>query len=345
MATSRSYYAAANTANGFHSLFSEIFAPESLARIYIIKGGPGTGKSTFIYGIAGAAAERGLETEYYYCSADTSSLDGVVIPSLRVAVIDGTSPHAHEPRFPGACEKIINLGEHFDCAHLAAMRAEIEILTGECTACYGRSARFLAAAGETERLSLELAARAFDREKAERAAKRILAKAKAEGGKSAERYISALGTRGEAHIYNPLAKGEKAVYVSGKYGAAKLFLSVLYGQAREGGYTLLRFPDVLLHENTEGLYIKELRTRFILSEESGEELNAMRFVRSAELAEIRGKLRFAEKCRDALLQGALAELAKMGKTHDELEKLYISAMDFSKNELLRERITTEIFAK
>ena len=90
MAKSKSYYAAANTANGFLSLFGEIFSPAALSRIYIIKGGPGTGKSTFMYGIGKAAKERGLETEYYYCSADTGSLDGVKIPELAAAVIDGT---------------------------------------------------------------------------------------------------------------------------------------------------------------------------------------------------------------------------------------------------------------
>lgn len=345
MVMNKSYYAAANTEKGFRSLFAEIFSPSSLSRLYIIKGGPGTGKSTFMYGIGKAAAERGIPAEYYYCSADTGSLDGVKLPSLGVAVIDGTSPHAHEPRYPGACEKIINLGENFDCEKLRVHRAEIEMLSEECSACYRRGVRFLAAAGETERLHLEVAARAFDGEKARKAAKRLLSKAKPARGEYAERYISALGTRGEAHIYNPLEKGEKAVYVSGKYGAGKLFLDVLYKEAKAGGYTLMRYPAVLLHDYTEGLYIKELGVRFTVTEEAGEELNAMRFVRGEVLAENRGKLRFAEKCREALLQGALAELAKMGRTHDELEKYYIDAMDFEKSDAARKETEKEIFGE
>ena len=40
------YFAAANTESGFFSLFDEVFSPEHLRRIYILKGGPGTGKST-----------------------------------------------------------------------------------------------------------------------------------------------------------------------------------------------------------------------------------------------------------------------------------------------------------
>ncbi|MBQ9745768.1 MAG: hypothetical protein IJW21_02980 [Clostridia bacterium] len=345
MAISKSYYAAANTEKGFLSLFGEVFSPKALSRLYVIKGGPGTGKSTFMRGIGKAAEARGLETEYYYCSADTGSLDGVKIPALGVAVIDGTPPHAHEPRYPGACEKIINLGENFDAERLLLSRAEIERLTDECSACYGRAARFLSAAGETERLALEAVHRAFDTEKAKKAARRILFAAKPACGGYAERYISALGTRGSTHIYNPPAQGENTVRICGKYGAEKLFLSVLCEQARAGGYTLVRCPDVLLPECTEAVYIKELKTRYSVSEEGEDTINAMRFVRADILAENRGKLRFAGKCREALLQGALAELAKMGRTHDELEKYYISAMDFTKSEAMRAEVEKEIFGE
>ena len=343
MATSKSYYAAANTEKGFCSLFGEIFAPSSLSRLYIIKGGPGTGKSTFMRAIGREAEARGLDVEYYYCSADTGSLDGVKIPALAAAVIDGTPPHACEPKYPGACEKIINLGENLCEEELRSRRAEIESLSRECGECYARSSRFLAAAGQTERLRLDVVSEAFDAKKAAGAARRILARAKPAGGAYSERYISALGVRGEAHIYNAPEKGEKTVRVSGKYGAEKLFLSVLARQAAEGGYSVLRFPDVLLAERTEGVYINELRTRFTATEEGEDEINAMRFVQNEVLSENRGKLRFAEKCREALLQGALAELSKMGAAHGELEKYYISAMDFARSGAMMERVKAEMF--
>jgi hypothetical protein len=343
MATIRSYYAAANTEKGFCSLFGEVFSPDSLSHIYIIKGGPGTGKSTFIKSIGAEAEALGLDSEYYYCSADTSSLDGIKIPALGTAVIDGTPPHACEPRYPGACEKIINLGECLDEAALSERRGEIERLTRECGECYTRGAHFLAAAGETERAKLAILSRAFDFEKARLAARRLLARAKPMGGKSAERYISALGTHGKAHICNAQETGEKTVLVSGRYGAETLFLSVLEKEARREGYTLLRSPCVLLKEYTESLSVKELQTRFVTLDEAEEELNAMRFVCREALAESRGKLRFAEKCREALLQGALSELAKMGRTHDELEKYYISAMDFEKSGEILAGVKSEIF--
>ena len=45
------YFAAANSYKGFKSYFDRIFAPEQFDRIYIIKGGPGTGKSSIMKNI------------------------------------------------------------------------------------------------------------------------------------------------------------------------------------------------------------------------------------------------------------------------------------------------------
>ena len=42
----RTYFLGANSKNGFYSLYDELFAGEY--RLHIIKGGPGTGKSSFM---------------------------------------------------------------------------------------------------------------------------------------------------------------------------------------------------------------------------------------------------------------------------------------------------------
>ena len=342
---SKSYYAAANTENGFKSLFEDIFSPKALSAVYIIKGGPGTGKSTFMRTVASKALERGMQVEYYYCSADTDSLDGIKLCDIGVAFIDGTSPHAYEPRYPGACEITLDLGRNFNTEYLAANRSCIESLADECSACYARSSRFLRAAGETERLRLEVAGRAFDTEKAKMAVKRMLSQYKPEKGEYMERYISALGVHGASHITNEPCNGERTVRISGKYGCDKLFLKVLANYAVENGYTAVRYPDVLLHDCTEGVYIAEAGVRYICTEEGCDEINAMRFVKQEILAENRAKLRFAKKCKEALLQGALSELGKMGALHRELEGYYINAMDVRGNEAMMQRVISDIFGE
>jgi hypothetical protein len=41
--------------------------------------------------------EKGYDVEFHCCSSDNDSLDGIVIPSIRVAMLDGTAPHGVVP--------------------------------------------------------------------------------------------------------------------------------------------------------------------------------------------------------------------------------------------------------
>lgn len=102
-----------NTAYGFHSFFDP-FAELDDAKILIVKGGPGTGKSTFIRSIAEIMMEKSYNIELQFCSLDCNSLDAVMIPSIKVGVVAGTGHHVLDPRNPGAIDEIINLGSYWD---------------------------------------------------------------------------------------------------------------------------------------------------------------------------------------------------------------------------------------
>lgn len=69
-------------------------------RIFI-KGRPGTGKSTILKKFKAYAAEKGYNTETYYCSLDTQSLDMVIVRELGLAFFDSTSPHEMMPKDKG----------------------------------------------------------------------------------------------------------------------------------------------------------------------------------------------------------------------------------------------------
>ena len=91
------YFLGANSPTGFYSLYDHLLPPEKARAIYILKGGPGCGKSTLMGKIGDWAEEAGLETEYILCSGDPDSLDAVVIPALKAAVVDGTAPQGVVP--------------------------------------------------------------------------------------------------------------------------------------------------------------------------------------------------------------------------------------------------------
>lgn len=113
-----------NTSVGFYSYYHHLSGPEAV-RIFILKGGPGVGKSTFMRRIGEEMSGRGYDLEHHHCSSDNGSLDGLVIPAIGVALLDGTKPHIVDPVYPGAVDEIVNLGEHWDENKLRAAKADI----------------------------------------------------------------------------------------------------------------------------------------------------------------------------------------------------------------------------
>lgn len=107
MKTNKKYLASANTSVGFVNCFENI-NPLKNSFCYILKGGPGTGKSSLMKKIAFYFEQKGLEVEYFYCSSDADSLDGIRIKNF--SVVDGTAPHTTEATMPGIKEKIVNVG-------------------------------------------------------------------------------------------------------------------------------------------------------------------------------------------------------------------------------------------
>lgn len=84
------FFLSANTSRGFCSFFDELQCNENW-QTYVLKGGPGTGKSS---GLKRIAKEAGTpETEYICCSSDPHSLDAVILHNKEASIADGTSPH------------------------------------------------------------------------------------------------------------------------------------------------------------------------------------------------------------------------------------------------------------
>ena len=139
----QTYFLGANSRDGFASLYSGFPGGEG-DFLHIVKGGPGTGKSGFMRRIGQAAEERGLDVHYVLCSGDPASLDGVYLPALRLAWVDGTAPHTAEPRAFGVDSDYVNLGV-FCCTPFSRTdRAEIEQLTKSYRGLYGAAYRALA---------------------------------------------------------------------------------------------------------------------------------------------------------------------------------------------------------
>ena len=135
------FLAGGNTAQGFYSCFDAILPSDRQKRMYYIKGGPGVGKSTLMKRFAEAAGKKGLETEYFHCSSDPDSLDGVSLPALGVGLMDGTAPHSFDPVIPGARDTLISLGDYLDEKALLPHVREIESVQKQISARFQRCYR------------------------------------------------------------------------------------------------------------------------------------------------------------------------------------------------------------
>lgn len=91
------FFLGANTPQGFVSRFDQLADPADGWREFVIKGGPGTGKSTLMKHVADFAADRCERIELIHCSSDADSLDGVILHDVKTSIADGTPPHAVVP--------------------------------------------------------------------------------------------------------------------------------------------------------------------------------------------------------------------------------------------------------
>src|SRR5690554_3259614 len=140
------YFPGGNTPEGFYSYYQYLSLPAK--RVYIIKGGPGTGKSTFMKKTGEELKKRGYSLEYHWCSSDSNSLDGLVVPELDIALFDGTAPHMYDPAYPGAVEEVINLGLFWNSHYLRKHQQDIIDLSNQIQNRFQQAYRYLKAAAE-----------------------------------------------------------------------------------------------------------------------------------------------------------------------------------------------------
>ncbi len=333
----RGFFASANSSSGFFSLFGEIFSEDKLKSLYILKGGPGTGKSTLLDTIAGSAEKEGYGFEAFLCSSDPCSLDGVVIDGIGVAVLDGTAPHSQEPHYPGVCGEIVNLGELWDGAVLRLRREETEEYFRIKSDAYARAYRLLSAAGIAERDVIRVYERSADMAKLESAVRRLLKQRVGKGGGEGgvtRRFITAHSVIGKVRVNTLDEMAEQTVTVSDSHGFGHIYMRALYDTAASQRIPLIAAPDALLPEYYEAIFFPREKVLVKLADggeyERGDvRVNCGRFIRSENIRGERSKLRFSEKAAEALTEEALSSLAEAGDVHARIEEIYKSAMDFA----------------
>lgn len=90
------FFLGANSEEGFSSLYEQLLGGR-FDDLLILKGGAGSGKSTFMRRVGAAVERTGERVVYINCSGDPDSLDGAIFLDRRAAIVDGTAPHGTAP--------------------------------------------------------------------------------------------------------------------------------------------------------------------------------------------------------------------------------------------------------
>ena len=88
-------FASAITSSGPIHHLETVIGPVS--RRYILKGEPGTGKSTIVKRMADTALFHGFAVEFYHCPLDPRKVEHIVIPELGIALASSSWPHLLGP--------------------------------------------------------------------------------------------------------------------------------------------------------------------------------------------------------------------------------------------------------
>lgn len=353
----RNFYAGGNTAKGFHSLYDS--ALKGLDRLFILKGGPGTGKSTLMKSVGEKMLNKGFNIEYLHCSSDNSSIDGVIIRSLGVGIVDGTAPHVIEPKVPGAIEEYVNLGVAWNSKQLAKNKEIIsEIATsisGKFQTAYDTFSEALKIHDEWEEIYISN----MDFNEANNLTTELINIFYGNmrlNKKSNVRhsFFGAATPKGPVDFIQNLTEDiNKRFFIKGRPGSGKsTMLKKIAAIAAERGFDAEIYhcgfdPNsldmVLLPELSIAIFDSTAPHEYFPERESDEIVDV--YARcitpgtdekfASELGDIKGRY-------NAKMKEATSYLAEAKALHDELEAYYIEAMDFSKVEEIKQSILAEI---
>lgn len=336
MARITHFFAGANSGDGFQNLFGEMVDLNDTYDFMILKGGPGVGKNTFMREVGRTMEEAGTPVEYLRCSGDPDSLDGVILPELRCAIADGTSPHVLEPEFPAAVDRVVDLGRFYD---LIAAKADAEVVrahTRSLQAAYGRAYHCLRAARQVE---LETAAEAKKHFDAERAGARIdgiirreLRVKGREQGRTTKRFLGSITHRGMVWCFDSVDTLCSKVYeITDSWELAGESLERLRRTASENGWNTIACMAPEEPDRIEHLLVPGLGLAFVSSRpemEYGKKPFRRIRLDAMTAPENKNRMRFQSRMTALLRKEAVDALKDAKACHDRLEAVYNPYVDF-----------------
>lgn len=351
MGVKRQYLIASNTSAGFIS-FADNFLKDA-ERVYILKGSPGCGKSTFMKRIGNELLEEGFDIDLVNSPTDSNSIDGIFVHDINFAIVNGTAPGVIDPKYPGAIDRILDFGEYWDIDYLRNNKEEIrqyfDDIENEYKLLYKylNNAKLIHDRWEREYL------RGMDFNKAEEITMEIINNTikdkRKYSGKEWHRFSGAMTMQGNINFYAQLTNGIKNRYiVKGRPGTGKSTMNKKIAKAAiDAGYDVEYYHCAFDHSSIDMIIIPELSFAILDGTaphvfDPGKDdkvVDMFQCVDTNIVHEHEEPIKSIKKEYEEEIAKAKKVYAKIKDLNDKVESFYINATDFNDVNALRIRIT------
>ncbi len=351
----RRYFPGGNTAYGFTSLWNTNIS--DLERLIILKGGPGTGKSTMMRKIGEEIRKKGYGIEHLVCSSDPDSLDGMIARQRGAGIVDGTAPHMMDPKYPIVKEKIVNLADCLSEKKLQEHKEELVRLVDLNSELFRQAyENFYAAKAFYEEMKNYygegLDVQALDQMTKELIKHLLGEEKKKETGKERHRFAAASTPEGIICFGEEIFGGQENKYkIQGRPGTGKSVMIQKIGTAAlQKGWDVVFYHNHFDPNEMDGIVIEKLNLAVFDSEVYQEKvfcskdqiIDTFLSVSKRTYNDNKEKIEEAEKEYHKKREAGLEKLKEAKEVHDRLEKYYVDAMDFAKAEKIEDAVLKEM---
>lgn len=338
------FFLGSNSEAGFISHFSQLENPYSGFRSFVIKGGPGTGKSSLMKKIAETFSKKEPLLERIHCSSAPDSLDAVILHTAKASVLDGTPPHVVEPQYPGAFESVVNLLDAFDEDGLEKQRTDIVETSFVISSYHKRFCSILKCANILFRENRDMILPYVDTAKiiqlVNRLTKQELTPKQLGAGQEYVRLVSAFTPDGLLTYQNTINTLCNKIYmINDEYDVCSgIFMDAVRNKVKESGYAFYScYSPFDPNRKIDHILIPDLGLAFVSTNKyvtldqvvPDKVINATRFIDREIFRIKKQRLSFNRKTAKELLTEGVFNLKKAKDIHDDLEAYYIPNVDFS----------------
>lgn len=336
----RHFFPGGNTSKGFVSFYDEILKKDSVGKLAIIKGGPGTGKSSFMKKIGGILEAEGEFVDYLHCSSDNNSLDGVYLPKYNSAIIDGTAPHIVDARYPASSDIVLNFCDFINEKEISKDSKQIAEINGLISEYFKVAYGYLATAGKISELMELRSLKSIDNNEIVNTAYNISKRLSEypKNGIIKNFFVSAITPNGIKDYLDYALLDMFVIKLDCKVGdAGYVLLQKIIEFCKNNGSNMEIFYCPIKPDKPEHIIFPQAHLAITIGNQYHNYENPDEVLYFSDFCISDYDNSFDQIIYDDLLKKAISKINQAKLLHDDLEVFYIKNVDFKQIKALEER--------